>query len=137
MNPHQKIMKIPSQAKDTILWITAIQWTNSRLVEATTSQAKLKGVYFGGLMDDSAVKPVATEENQVLWKFSETESWSVHKDEVTGELVANKKSAEKLAASSISEMSGNPEAERRKWSHHSYVSLGVLSYLDKVFSIVR
>ena len=32
-------------------------------------------------------KPVATEENQVLWKFSESESWSVHEDEVTGELV--------------------------------------------------
>ena len=36
-------------------------------------------------------KPVATEENQVLWEFSESESWSMHEDEVTGKLVAYKK----------------------------------------------
>ena len=40
-------------------------------------------------MDDSLVKPVATEENQVLWEFSEPEPWSVHEDEVTGKPVAN------------------------------------------------
>ena len=42
-------------------------------------------------MHDSAVKPVATDENQVLWEFSESESWSVHENEVTGELVAHRK----------------------------------------------
>ena len=36
---------------------------NSRPDEAPSSQVKLKDVYFGGLMDDSAVKPAATEEN--------------------------------------------------------------------------
>ena len=30
---------------------------------------KLKDVYLGGLMDDSAGKLVATEENQVVWEF--------------------------------------------------------------------
>ena len=84
---------------------------------------KLKDVYFGGLMDDSAEKFVATEENQVLWEFSESESWSVHEDEVTGEPVAYK-SAGKPAASSISENSGNPEAERRKWPHNFLHILG-------------
>ena len=42
---------------------------NSRPYEAPSSQVKLKDVYFGGLMVDSAVKLVATEENQVVWEF--------------------------------------------------------------------
>ena len=41
-------------------------------------------VYLGRLTDDSAGKPVATEENQVICEFSESQSWSVHEDEVTG-----------------------------------------------------
>ena len=75
-------------------------------------------------MDDSAVKLVATAENQVLWEFSESESWSVHdnENEVTGEPVGYKKSAEKPAASSISENSGNPKAEKKKWPHIFYIS---------------
>ena len=55
---------------------------------------QLEDVYLGGLTDDSAEKLVATEENQVLWEFSESESWSVHEDEVTGELVAHKECGE-------------------------------------------
>ena len=69
-------------------------------------------------MDESAEKLVATEENQVLWESSESESLSVHEDEVTGKPVAYKNSAEEPAASSISENSGNPKAERRKWPHN-------------------
>ena len=42
---------------------------NSRPYEAPSSQVKLKDVYLGGLMDDSAEKLVATEENQVVWEF--------------------------------------------------------------------
>ena len=61
---------------------------------------KLKDVYLGGLMDDRVGKLVATEENQVLWEFSESESWSVHEDEVTGKPVAYMKSVGKPAASS-------------------------------------
>ena len=86
---------------------------NSRLDEAPNSPVKLKDVHFGGLMNDSAGKPVATEENQVIRDFSESESSSVHENEVTGELVAYKNSAVKLAASRISENAGNPQAERR------------------------
>ena len=37
----------------------------------TRSQVKLKDVYLDGLMDESAGKSVATEENQVLWEFSD------------------------------------------------------------------
>ena len=61
---------------------------------------KLKDVFLGRLIDDSAGKLVATEENQVLWEFSESESWSVHEDE------AYTKGAGKPAASSISEIQG-------------------------------
>ena len=111
---------------------------NSIIDEAPSSQVKLKNEYLGGLMDESAGKPVATEENQVLRKFSESESWSIHEDEVTEcEPVAYQKGAEKPAASSISENSENPKAERRKWPHNFYISSAVVSYMDKVYSIVR
>ena len=42
----------------------------------------------------------------------------------------HKKSAGKPAASSISENSGNPEAERRKWPHNFYISSEVVSLFD-------
>ena len=42
---------------------------NSRPDEAPSSHVKLNDVYLVGLMDDSAVKLVATEENQVLLEF--------------------------------------------------------------------
>ena len=42
---------------------------NSRPYEAPSSQVKLKDGYLGGLMDDSAGKLVATEENQAVWEF--------------------------------------------------------------------
>ena len=45
--------------------------------------------------------------------FSESESWSIHEDEVTGKPVAYTKVAGKPAASSMSENSGNRKAEKR------------------------
>ena len=76
-------------------------------------------------MDDSAGKLSQQRENQVIiWEFSESESWSVHGDEV----------AVKPASSSISQ---NSKAERRKWPHNFYISSEVVSYMDKVYSIVR
>ena len=42
----------------------------------------------------------------------------------------------KPAASSMSENSGNPEAERRNWPRF-YISSAVVSYTDKVYSIER
>ena len=56
---------------------------------------------------------------------------------MTGKLVAFKKGVGKHAASSISENSGNPDAERRTWPHHFYISSAVASHLYKVCSIVR
>ena len=110
---------------------------NSRPDDAPRSQVKLKDAYLGGLVDDNAEKPVATEENQVLWEFSESESWSVHEDEVTGKPVAYKKGAGKPAASRISEKSRNPKADRTKWPHNFYMSSAVVSYMDKVYSVER
>ena len=63
-------------------------------------------------MDESSGKLVATEETQVLWAFSESQSWSIHEDEVTGKSVAYKTGAGKPAASSISENAGNPRAKK-------------------------
>ena len=88
-------------------------------------------------MDDSSGKPVATEENQVLWEFSESESWSVHEDEVTGKLFAYKTVRGNLRFPVASENSGNPKADRRKWTHNFYISSAVVSYMDKVCSIVK
>ena len=110
---------------------------NSKPDEAPSSQVKLKDVYLGWLMDDSAGKPVTTEEKQVIWEFSESDSWSVHEGEVPGKSVAHENCAEKPAASSISENSGSPEAESRKLPHNFYMSSEVVSYMDKVYSIVR
>ena len=92
--------------------------------QAPSSQVKLKEVYLGGLMGESAGKPVATEENQEVWEFSESDSWSIHEDEVTGKLAAYTKGAVKPAAFCISENLGNPQAERRKWPHNFFHILG-------------
>ena len=52
-------------------------------------------------------------------------------------LFAYENCAEKPAASSISENSGSPEAESRKWPHNFYISSEVVSCMDKAYSIVR
>ena len=110
---------------------------NSRLDEAPRSQVKLKDAFLGGLMDESSGILVATEDKQVLWECSESESWSIHEDEVTGKLVAYTEGAGKPAASSISENSGNLVAEKRKRPHNFYISSAVVSHTDTVYSIAK
>ena len=39
---------------------------------------------------------LSQQKNKVLWEFSESESWSIHEDEVTGKTVAYKKTRESL-----------------------------------------
>ena len=63
---------------------------NSKPDAASNSQVKLQDAYLGGLLDRVAGKLVATEENQVLWEFFESESWSNHEDEVKGKPAADK-----------------------------------------------
>ena len=98
---------------------------NSKPDEAPISHVKLKDVYLGGLMGDSAVKPVATDENQVFW-------------EVHVSFVACKKERGKnLRLPVFEKIQGFLEAEGRKWPHNFYISSEVVSYVDKVYSIVR
>ena len=73
-------------------------------------------------MEKVAGKPVATDENQVLCEFSESESWSNPEDEVTVKLVTHKTVTGKLVASSNSKNSGNLKAESRKWPHNLHMS---------------
>ena len=73
---------------------------NSKPDAASSSHARLQDAHFGGLLEKVAGKPVATDKNQELWEFSESESWSNHEDEVTGKCVTRKTVTEKLAASS-------------------------------------
>ena len=86
---------------------------NSKPDAASSSQVRLQDAYLGGLMDKLAWKPVATDECEVLWEFSESESWSNHEDEATEKLVAHKKAKGRLVASSYSENSESPKAESR------------------------
>ena len=88
-------------------------------------------------MDKVAGKPVATDEHQVSWEFSESESWSNHENEVTVKVVAHKKATGRPVASSNSENSWNPDAESRKWPHNFLLSPAVVPHMESVYSIVR
>ena len=100
-------------------------------------QVRLQDAYLGGLMDKVAGKLAATDESQELWEFSESESWSSHEKEVTGKLVAHEEVTGKLVASRNSENSGNPKVGSRKWPHNFHMPSAVVSYMEKVYSIVR
>ena len=52
---------------------------NSKSDAASSSQVKLQDAYLGGLMDRVAGKPGPTDESQVLWECSKSESWSNRK----------------------------------------------------------
>ena len=55
--------------------------------------------------------------------LSESETWSLHEDEVTVRPVAYKTAKGKPCASSESDCQGGPKAERKEWSHNLHVSL--------------
>ena len=100
---------------------------NSKPYAASSSQARLKDAYLGGLMVEVAAKLAATDKSQEFWEFSEYESWSNDGKEVTGKLVASKSS----------EYSWNSEAGSRKWPHNFHVSPAAAPHMEKVYSIVR
>ena len=86
---------IPSSDLETI--VAAVKLAirtrrNSKPDAASSSQVKLKDVFLGGLMDEVAVKPAATDQSQESSEFSESESKSNHEEELTGKLVASKNS---------------------------------------------
>ena len=86
---------------------------NSKSDAASSSQVKLQDAYLGGLMDKATGKLVATKEESGTVDLSESETWSFHEEEVTGKTVAYKTVTGKPGASSKSENSGNPKAERK------------------------
>ena len=71
-----------------------------------------------------------------MW-ISESETWSFHEEEVTERLVAYKTATGKPGASSKSENSGNPKAERKEWPHNLHISPDTVPHMETVFSIVR
>ena len=88
-------------------------------------------------MDKATVKPVATKEESGGVDLSESETWSFHEEEVRERPVACKTAEGKPGASSESENSGNPEAERKEWPHNLHISPDTVPHMDTVFSIVK
>ena len=68
---------------------------------------------------------------------TESETWSFHEEEVTGKPVACRTVRLKPGASSKTENSGNPKAERKEWPHNLHISPATVPRTDAVFSIVR
>ena len=66
-------------------------------------------------MDTATGEPVATKEESGSVDLSESETWSLHQEEVTERLAAFKTATGKPNASSKSDHSGSPKAERMEW----------------------
>ena len=82
-------------------------------------------------------KPVVTKEESGTVDLSESETWSFHEEEVTEKPRAYKTDTGKLGASSKSENSGNPKAERKEGPHNLHMSPVKVPHTDAAFSIVR
>ena len=81
---------------------------NSESDAASSSKARLKDAYLGGLMDTATGKPVATKEESGDVDLSESETGS--EEDVTGKSVAYKTAAGKPSAPSKSACQGNPKS---------------------------
>ena len=108
---------------------------NSESGAASSSQARLKDAYLGGLMDTATVKPVATKEESGDVDPSESEIGS--EEDVTGKPVACNTAAVKPYASSTSACQGRPKDGKREWSQTLHMSPATVHHLGAVFSIVR
>ena len=97
---------------------------NSKSDAASSSQVRLQDAYLGGLMDTATVTP-------------ESETWSFQGEAVLARPIACKRATEKPNASSKSDHSGSPKAERKEWSHNLHVSPATVHHTEAVFSIVR
>ena len=108
---------------------------NSKSDAASSSQARLRDAYHGGLMDTATEKPVATKEESVVVDLSGSEIGS--EEDVTWRLVAYKTATGKPYASSESDCQGGPKDDRIKWSHNRHVSPAPIHHTEAVFSIAR
>ena len=108
---------------------------NSKSDAGSSSQARLKDAYLGGLMDTATGKPVATKEESGDADLSESETGS--EEDVTGKPVAFQTATEKPYASSKSDCQGGPKAEKIEWSHNLHLSPATIHHTEVVFPIVR
>ena len=93
---------------------------NSESDATSSSQARLKDAYLGGLMDTATGKPVATKEESGDVDLSESETRS--EEDVTGKRVAYETAAVKPYAPSQSVCQRRPKAEKTEWSHNLRLS---------------
>ena len=110
---------------------------NSKSDAVSSSQGRLKDADLGGLMDTATEKLVAPKEESGAVDLSESETWSFHEEEVTARPIACKTVTRKPGASSKSENSGNPKAERKEWPLNLHMSPATIHHTEVVFSIVR
>ena len=102
---------------------------NSESDAASSSQARLKDAYFGGLMDTATGKPVATKEESGDVDLSESQTGN---EDITGKRVACETAAGKPYAPSQSACQGRPKAEKTEWSHNLRVSPAANHHLETV-----
>ena len=100
---------------------------HSKSDAASSSQARLKDAYLGGLMDTATGKLVVTKEESGYVDFSGSETWIFPEEAVMVKPIACKKATVKPNASSKSDCQGGPKAERKDWSHNLHMSPRVLA----------
>ena len=86
-------------------------------------------------MCTATVKPVATKEESRDVDLSESETWSLHDEEVTERPFAYKTAMGKSYASNKSDHSGSPKAERIEWSRNVRMSPATVHHMEAVFSM--
>ena len=102
---------------------------NSKSDATSSSQARLKDAYLGGLVDTATGKPAATKEESGDVDLSESETGS--EEDVTGKPVACKTAAGKPYAPSKSDCQGGPQ---RQNGHTIYKCLQPQFIIRKQYS---
>ena len=80
-------------------------------------------------------KLVATKEESGTVHLSKPETWSFHEEAVRERPIDYKIATGKPVASSKSENSGNPKAERKEWPHILHMSPATAPNTNAVFSM--
>ena len=89
-------------------------------------------------MDTVTVKLVATKEESGDVDLSESETWSFQEEAVTVRpSIALKTARGKPVASSKSDHSESPKAERKEWPHNLHVFPAKVHHTEAVFLIIR
>ena len=78
------------------------------------------------------MKPVATKEESRDVDLSESETWSLHDEEVTERPFVYKTAMGKSYASNKSDHPGSPKAERIEWSRNVRMSPATVHHMEAV-----